>query len=187
MIPLSQFVNHPSAHPTMANHDVNVSFEAGKFTFTPDKLPMGKGAGVVTLHRAPPPAAPQWTFVDAKVKNDDDNQFRSEVISGGAKLLIHDRNTKGGNYDYYVIVANGSETITSPDPQIINSGPEMMASNSLYILVGAVVGAIAGALVDMNTGPATSRGMMRGLALGALLGAILGALLGRMLAGRRSP
>jgi len=171
----------------MAKLDVEVRFDSNskQFTFVPEKVyENDKGGGTVLLHRTPSDAP--WHFTDAKIKNDD-GTIRPKVVDAGATVEFHNKNSKKGDYQYYVVIEDKHGPHKSPDPQIINSGPQMMSLDAIYPVVGAVVGAIAGALIDSHTGLIETRGMFKGLIVGAVIGAIVGLLLGRMLAGRRAP
>jgi hypothetical protein len=69
------------------------------------------------------PSGASWTFVGVNIA-DPHGQFSSTVTNQGARLVVRDDWRVKGNYKYVVTVRdeNGT-TYTSPDPQIINSGP----------------------------------------------------------------
>ena len=163
----------------MAKLEVYVTFDSGSRQFTfdpPDVEEHDKGGGIVVLHRRPD--NPGWHFTDARIKNDD-GSIKPKVGDAGATITFHNKNSRKGTYQYYVVIQDKTGPHTSPDPQIINSGPDRMAFDKLYPLVGVAVGAIVGALIDMNTGIVESRGPFKGLIVGAVIGAIVGWLLAR--------
>jgi hypothetical protein len=101
---------------------VRVTFDPDatpQFTFDPDSVRM-TAAGKVILQQHPGSA--QWTFRDATVKDDTLGEFHSEVQGSGNALHIRDdfRDKTRKSYSYNVTVALDGDTVTSPDPKIVN-------------------------------------------------------------------
>ena len=99
--------------------DVIVTFTApDTWSFTPESVTLD-GPGIVNLKR---PSGATWTFVGAQIE-DPHGQFHPSVPSPFDKCIVRDDWKVKGAYKYVVTVKDGGMEYTSPDPEIINSGP----------------------------------------------------------------
>jgi hypothetical protein len=101
---------------------VRVTFDPDatpQFTFDPDSVRMTAAGKVILLQH---PASARWTFRDAMVKDDTLHEFHPEVQGSGNALHIIDdfRDKTKKSYSYNVTVALDGNTVTSPDPVIVN-------------------------------------------------------------------
>jgi len=100
---------------------VEVTFDPNadpQFDFVPDPARMTAAGKIILIQH---PASATWRFRGATIKDDDLGEFTVKVFGNGNALHIDDKCRQRREYPYNVTITTADdETITSPDPVIVN-------------------------------------------------------------------
>ena len=89
------------------------------WTFSPDPVRLN-ASGDITFTQA---SGSSWTFTGAAVTNGGTNFGSPTVHGNGAEMKLHDAHTSNGTFCYTVSVSLNGQSVTSPDPTIVNDPP----------------------------------------------------------------
>lgn len=111
----------------MPDQTVQVTYDPNatpQFTFDPDTVVM-TAAGKIKLQQHPANAT--WTFTGGSVQNDTLGNFSTDVGGNGNSLTFNDqcKDRTRTSYCYTVTISYNGQSITSPDPAIVNEPPVM--------------------------------------------------------------
>ena len=104
--------------------NVQVSFNPSNnpaWSFSPESVHLN-ASGNIVFTQAP---GSNWSFTGATVVSGGTN-FGSPTVNGtGSQMTLHDAHTSLGSFCYTVsVLPNGaSQSVTSPDPEIVNDPP----------------------------------------------------------------
>jgi hypothetical protein len=104
--------------------DVQVTYNPSQtpaWNFNPDPVRLN-ASGNIVFTQAP---GSNWTFVTASVQSGG-TQFGTPTVNGnGSQMTLHDAHTSNGHWCYTVTVmpTGATQSVTSPDPEIINDPP----------------------------------------------------------------